>query len=644
MIYGDTRTRLDAATDALARIVADAEALGVGTQRYSFADTTSRIDDFDSLQATGGSTHIADALLEVLDDARARSLAAVVLASDGADTAGGLSVEQLAELAAYGVPVHTVGVGREAMPEDLELGGLLVPATALPSSTIAARIAIRHDRPGTAQVRVYEGDQLLTSVPVELDADTASTSALINVDLEHAGYRRLEFSIDGGEDEPEMRNNRRSALVRVADANYRVLYFEGEPRWEYKFMRRALDDDEDIDIVSLLRVSENKFYRQGLASPEELADGFPATREELFAYDALILGSVEAASLDSEQLEAIRDFVSVRGGSLLMLAGPNGLGDGGWGQSAIADVLPARLPPSSAESFHREKATVRLTPQGADLQTLRLASTPDENRRVWQELPEVADYQLIGTLKPAAMTLLNVDTEAGPQPLLVTQPFGRGHAYILATGGTWRWQMSMPLEDQSHETFWRQLIRTLVTTTPPAVSVTASQDASGAAVQLRAEFRDDAFAPVDGLAVTAVVSNEDGESWTVDMSPSAEEPGTFVASTALGNSGSWYVEAIAEHDGAPFAAARTSLYSQSADQEYFNIRRNNALLRRLSDATGGRYFDSNDTGGLRELLQYSSAGITEEIRRPLWDAPALFILLLGLKAAEWLLRRRWSTI
>jgi hypothetical protein len=151
-----------------------------------------------------------------------------------------------------------------------------------------------------------------------------------------------------------------------------------------------------------------------------------------------------------------------------MLAGPNGLGNGGWGQSGIADVLPARLPPSTTNSFFRKKAGVALTPQGAEEQMLRLADGSSANRESWQSLPEIADYQVTGTLKPAAITLVNAVTEIGQVPLLITQQFGRGHAFILASGGTWRWQMSMPVEDQSHETFWRQLLRTLVAPEIPA--------------------------------------------------------------------------------------------------------------------------------------------------------------------------------
>jgi hypothetical protein len=112
----------------------------------------------------------------------------------------------------------------------------------------------------------------------------------------------------------------------------------------------------------------------------------------------------------------------------------------------------------------------------------------------------------------------------------------------------------------------------------------------------------------------------------------------------LRTSGSWYFEAIAERDGEPVHVARTSAYSESGQAEYFNIRRDAALLRRLSDATGGQYFDAGNLDGLDDLLRYSNAGITERILRPVWDAPAVFLLLLLIKLGEWLLRRRWRTI
>jgi uncharacterized membrane protein len=643
MSYGETKTRLSQALEMLSDASSDAT-LDITPALYALAGEASPLESFNDLQAVGSSTSIADSLFSILSDARSESLAAVVLSSDGIDTAGGISADKLAEIAAFGVPVHTIGVGRDAIAEDLELSQLLLPERALPGSTVSARVSIRHDRSGEARVKIYDGDELLATEPVTLPANTTTTTAWIDIELRDAGHHRLQVSVESDGDEPERRNNQRAALVKAEEQQFRILYFEGEPRWEYKFLRRALGTERDIKLVSLLRVSPNKYYRQGLESPQQLEDGFPTTRSELFAFDALIIGSIEAASFSDEQLDIVRAFVNERGGSLLMLAGPHGLGNGGWGQSSIADLLPAQLPNSKADSFVRSKAAVVLTPQGADTQMLRLASTAEANEMAWSELPEIADYQTTGELKPAAMALLNASTDDGSVPLLMTQPFGRGHAYILASGGTWRWQMSMPLEDQSHESFWRQFMRALVASAPSNVSLSASAAGGESAVRLRAEFRDDAFSPIDDLRVSAVVSHEDGESWTVDLLPSADESGVFLADTELNKSGAWYFEAIAERNDEVFDVVRSSVFSESGQAEYFNIRRNSALLRRLSESTGGQYFEAGDIGALPDLLRYSNAGITEQIHRPVWDALAVFLLLLILKAGEWLLRRRWSTI
>ena len=643
MAYGLPTSRFETAIGALEE-ASRADEDGLAAQRFAVSDEVMRIEDFASVRPTGVATSLAESLAAIIENARAQSLAAVILASDGIDTTGGLTAEQLAQIAAFGIPVHTIGVGRESLPEDLELTQVIAPKRALPESTVPARVTIRHDREGEARVRVYDGDRLVATEAVTLPPNVTTTTARINIDLRDAGYHRLQFIVDGIEAEPELRNNERSVLVEVEEQQFAILYFEGEPRWEYKFMRRALDPEGELRVASLLRVSPNKYYRQGLESSEELSDGFPVTRDELFAYDALIIGSVEAALLGPGQLEIVRDFVSERGGSLLMLAGPNGLGDGGWGQSVIADLLPARLPPSGVGTFNRKKSDVRLTIQGADAQMLRLADTREENLSAWQELPKIADYQVIGALKPAATALLEVVTDDGAQPLLVTQPYGRGHVYILATGGTWRWQMSMPSDDQSHEVFWKQLLRGLVASAPAGISLSVDTGHGDSGVRLRAEFRDDAFRPVDDVSVSAVVSHEEGESFSVEMAPDPDNAGVFVADVPLRTSGSWFFEALARRDGEVAYIARTSVYSESGQAEYFNLRRNTGLLERLSDATGGQYFEPAELDELPDLLRYSNAGITEIIVRPVWDAPFIFLLLLALKSGEWLLRRRWSTI
>ena len=108
-------------------------------------------------------------------------------------------------------------------------------------------------------------------------------------------------------------------------------------------MRRAVEGDKNLQLVCLQRTSQNKFLRLDVDDAEELAGGFPKTREELFRYRGIVLGSVEASFFTADQLRMIAEFVSQRGGGLLALGGRHSFAEGGYGQTPLADVLPVVL-------------------------------------------------------------------------------------------------------------------------------------------------------------------------------------------------------------------------------------------------------------------------------------------------------------
>src|SRR6202451_3820138 len=138
-----------------------------------------------------------------------------------------------------------------------------------------------------------------------------------------------------------------------------------------------------VQIASMVRTSENKIYRQGIADPKELADGFPSRPEDMFVYQGLIIGSVEAGYFTPGQQELIRQFVDRRGGGLLLLGGQLALADGGWNTSNLLDLLPTTLP-TQAGTFHREAdpkngtthTTAELAPAGLDSIITRLVDDP----------------------------------------------------------------------------------------------------------------------------------------------------------------------------------------------------------------------------------------------------------------------------
>ncbi len=614
---------------------------------YSFAADVDRLESLDTVPPPGSSSRIGESVAAVLRESAAAPLGAVVVLSDGSDNSGMFNRELMAEIRRARAPIHTVGVGREKIPNDLELSSVQVASKALPKSQVSAQATIRHGGlTGKTRLTVRDGSQILASKDVELKPNEPSQVEWIDFPAGDPGLRDLRFAIDPLPGEEITGNNAQRRVLDVPRGQRSVLYVEGEPRWEYKFMRRALHNDPSVRLVTLLRTSANKYYRQGVESDAELKDGFPTKAEELFKYDGLIIGSFEAAFFSPDQQRMIRDFVNLRGGSLLMLGGRNGLADGGWGDSQAADALPATLTDLGPKTFVREKADVALTARGADSLISRLDADEAKNQALWKEMPQLADYQIVGEPKPAAVRLLDFKVGGETHPLLLMQNFGRGKSLIFATGGSWRWKMQLPHEDERHHTFWRQLIRGLAAGSPGAVTLTSDRSlyADDPRVGLRAEVRTKEFQIANNATVTATITPESGEPLVVEMFPSPDEQGVYLAEATAVKPGAYRIEAKAFLGDESLGAALLHVRREDGVAEDFEPAQNRALLERLAEQTGGRYWTLNELAGLPEEVRFSEAGITARENLDLWDMPAVFLLLLGLKSGEWLLRRKWGTI
>ena len=610
-------------------------------RRYVFAADATQLDSFEALPEVTSSTRIGQSVLQVLNASRTTPLGAVVLLSDGAENAGQLDPIQLAEISRFGIPIHVIGIGREQMPDDVELESILLPTHTLPASKVAARVAVRHDGAGITRIRVTDGDKLLAAKEIILPAETTLTTSWVEFDMNDRGYRDLKFELMGADDEPERRNNIRTQLVNVASDVASVLYVEGEPRWEYKFIRRAVDADRSVRLVSMLRTTTNGLYRQGVEDADELKEGFPTTREALFKYDALIVGNIQAAYFSKVQLQLMQEFVNVRGGSVLLLGGSKTLGEGGWANTSLNEVLPVKLS-TTGKSFHRSQVQAVVTTRGLRESWLKFSEDPIENAKQWKAMPMLADYQDLGALKPAASALMNIKVQNKEQPLLVTQAYGHGRAVVFATGGSWRWQMSLPLEDQHHEFFWRQVMRGLVMDVSKPVELQATDTGDG--VNIRAVLKDQSFQPQRELQVTAVMTTPTGEIVNLSLKPLADQPGVYEAKWNSNDAGNFFIELTARRGNEVVGTARTAVNHNQAAAEYFSLRQNRSLLMQLATATGGQYWSVDQLAGLPEAIRFSPAGITEQQTKTLWDMPINFILLMLFKASEWILRRRWGVI
>jgi uncharacterized membrane protein len=647
MLYGnEDASRLQQAVDALSRDALPALESQFSVNLFSFAGDLVELPSLDQVPPPGPVTHIGDALLNVLRGAQSGAVAAVVLVSDGADNSVDYDAAKIAEIASFGVPVHTIGVGEETMPNDLELEDVQLPSVGLAGSTVSAQVSIRHSGAALAQLKVYDGDAILASESIQLPSSSGVTTRWVDIDVGAAGVRDLKFALDALPNETNVINNSRLRPMEVPEQRRHILYIEGEPRWEYKFIRRAIDENPAVRVASLLKTTPNKFYRQGIESPDELVNGFPTEELALFRYDGIMIGSFEAAALTPAQHDMIREFVSRRGGTLLMLGGRRGLTDGGWGPTSVAEVLPVRLPELDGPSFVRESAKAMLAPLGLTSAMTRLEADDEANKAAWEGLPDLADFQTVGELKPGAETLLEARFMGDTKPLLVHQRYGLGNVYVLATGGTWRWQMQLPHEDQRHETFWRQFLQAAATTAPQPVTLTSDRVFYGdeSTVVLRAEVRDKSYKPASDADVSLEISDGMGPPTTVPMTPVAGERGLYEAVYDTAHTGVFRFQAIAKNGDEELGRAQFAVRREDGVIEHYHVQQNRPLLERLSAATGGTYFAVDDVSKLPEAVSFSEAGSVERQVLDLWNIPLAFMLLLLLKSAEWLLRLYWGRL
>jgi uncharacterized membrane protein len=617
-------------------------------RQFRFASQPSRHGAADPLTFEGAQTKLGAALDGVRQEMAGLPLAGIVLVSDGADTSDATLSDALLAMKAASVPVFTVGVGRDRLARDIQLDRISTPRTALKGSSLVVDAVITQTgfAGETVSLNVEDGGRIVGTQEVTLPSDGSPAAVRVRFMAADEGPRVFRFSIAPRTGELVTQNNAREALIDVQDRREKILYFEGEPRFEMKFIRRAVADDENLQLVALQRTADNKYLRLDVDTPEHLLGGFPRTRDELFQYQGLVLGSVEAGAFTGDQLRMISDFVERRGGGLLMLGGARAFSEGGYAETPVADALPVVLtrPASATNDPPFSRLRVLPTRAGVSHAVTQIAGTESESAARWKDLPTLTSVNPLTEVKPGATVLLSgTDDRRREQVVLASQRYGRGKTMAFAVQDSWNWQMdaSIPLEDMTHQNYWRQLLRWLVDGVPEHVHLHTAADRvePGEPVTLTAEVVDPSFVEVNDAFVVARVTAPDGEAFDVPMQWTGSRDGQYRGTFTADAPGVYAVRAEATRAGASLGTGLTQVRAGAGDAEYFDAVMHAARLQRIAEETGGRFYTPETVAGLPEDVKYAGRGVTTTEERELWHMPIVLMTLLGLVGAEWGYRR-----
>ena len=615
---------------------------------FRFSSSTTRVTSPSELTFSGTQTRLAGAIASARQELAGLPVSGLVLVTDGADTTTDASVaDALLASKADAVPVFTVGVGQETLAHDIQIGRVSTPRTALKgTSLLVDAIVTQTGYAGqTVTLDVEDGGKIVGSQPVRLPADGDPAAVRVRFTASEAGPRLFHLRISPQPGEVVTENNQRDVQIDVRDRRERILYFEGEPRFEMKFMRQAIRDDRNLQLVTLQRTAENKYLRIDVDTPEELVAAFPKTREELFAYRAIVLGSVEASAFTGDQLRMISEFVDVRGGGLLLLGGPHAFAEGGYAGTALADVMPVLLE-RSATGTPAAHVKVRPTRAGEAHAVTQLGDTEEASAERWKTMPALTVLNMVQSIKPGATVLLSgTDERRRDRVVLAFERYGRGKSIAFPVHDSWLWQMhaSIRVEDQTHENFWRQMLRWLVDGVPDAVESRTLTDRvePGQPVVLTADVVDPRFVELNDAQVAAHVTSPSGSKIDVPLQWTGERSGQYRATFETDQPG-WYEARLdAARGGKSIGTAVTHVRAAPDDAEYFDAAMHAALLQRIAQETGGRFYKADAISSLADDVKYSGRGVTAVEERELWHMPILLLALLAITCAEWGLRRRW---
>jgi hypothetical protein len=652
-------------------------------RRFAFDAHLRSIDSFASLAFDGARSSLTSTLNSVARRFHGLPLAGVLLVTDGnATDSADIAWDKLP-------PVYPIVVGGGESPADLSLSGVAVTQTNFEAAPVTVRADVRGSGLAGQTVLasvVNEDEKVLETQTVDLPDADEPLAVRFQLRPERQGVNFYRIRVSPQESvkppavEATLANNERLVVVDRGGGPYRVLYVCGRPNWEFKFLRRAVSVDDQLDLVGLVRIArrEPKFsfrsragestnplfrgfehpdqesaerydqpvlLRLGIKDEQEMRDGFPKTADELYRFDAVILDDLEAAFFTQDQLTLLQNFVSRRGGGLLMLGGPDSFASGRYSRTPVGNLLPVYVDQDVPKTIRGEhEYRLALTREGWLQPWVRLRQTEPEER---SRLSSMSAFRLltpIKSIKPAATILAEVVDEAGEvYPALVAQRFGRGRSAALLIGDLWRWNMRRPSDLESDlEMAWRQTVRWLVADVPRRVEVEVrpQDDSAIGEVLLEVRVRDSEYLPLDNAQVAVEVMTPDGKTISLDAEPLDSEAGAYRASHVPRLPGSYRAMIdVKAPDGSSVGQREAGWVAQPAADEFKTLQPNRLALEEIAAKTGGEVIAVDNLDEFVASLPTRSAPVTEPWIRPAWHHPLFYMAILGCLVGEWGLRR-----
>ena len=592
------------------------------------------------LKAQGRASALGTAMQKSAAGYGGQPLAGMIILSDFAWNQGSDPLAVARELKDNSVPIYPIGVGL-VDPPDIAVVRLYTKQTLFAGDPYSVKVQIRSS-PGFSRAAAQVD---LTAGPVKETRIVTLTGGLQVEEFEltapkESGRYSLDVEVSAAGDEAVTENNSDSRQITVTDEKIRVLYVEGLPRWEYRFLRWVLMRDHRLDVKFLLTHGDAEL---AVHSPYYLYR-FPEAGREGLDFDLVIIGDVAPTFFNSQQIRWIEHLVKRRGGSLMMISGTQHAPSAYRG-TPIADLLPVRVHDAPWMRVGQLEMPV-VTAEGHASGIVRLSDTASETADIWRRMRPLSAIPPVSA-KPAATILMALSShknDGDRYPFLSWHRYGNGKTLFVASDKLWR--IRYKVGRKHHERFWAQTIQFLALSRLMAgnsrVALETDRQSYGIGEPCRvfANVLDPLLEPViaDDYTVHVEKSDDAETTQTVRLTPVHEIPGFYEGTVMLSDRGAYRV--LAAESDRDFANSPT-FNVEAVSIEMRNPGMRIETARQLAQISQGfAIMSMDDLPRLTQTIRARSPLRVEHAEIELWDTPFVFLVILVAAALEWIIRRK----
>ena len=644
---GKARTRIEAVSGALTTsAVLTRLRKRFDVRLFGFGATARRVAGEPLAQADDEFTDIVGSIRAAMDTVD-ENLGGILLFTDGADNSGVPTAEAVERL---GLPVYAVGVGsageeRESATRDVEVAGLSHKREVRVGNIARIDVTvINHGFEKRLPIILLQGSEEITRS--EANLIPSQKRVVANLEFTPAEEGTFTYTVRAPADSAETSsdNNEKSFTLVVKKRATAVLVIAGEAGWEYKFLKRTIEEDPQFELVALLRLGPETVYRQGTWDEEKSLD--------LADYDVLILANIERDFFSDEQLAEMKRSVDELGHALVMLGGHNSFGLGGYQGTPLEKILPVQLEGRDANMIDDDLSVV-LSDAAISHQMFQLHLEPEKNRGIWKDLSRISGANPVPGTKPGASAMLlglRDEDRAESQVLIALQRYGKGRTLAIATNSTWKWR-GTDTGRACYSKFWGQALRWLSALEAPTLEEgehlkfwTDKEEYSvGDEVRLEATVIDRMAKLTSTAEVEAELSSPDGHKSRFELI-SSEELGRYLGTCALSEQGTYSVTVRARTEGFLLGEASKRLAVGSTSAEFDDPDLNEPLLRAIANRTNGAYLSIAQVDELPARIKLGDKIELKPVKRELWSNPIFLGLFVALITTEWVLRKRMHMV